>query len=846
MSMQYALIIFEHKTVMEIMSFCCEILGVELPQPTKEDLSNKDMFLPDCSSDHLHVGILWWQVQKLMEMEWTSTEHMNPLPTLEFLVIVHEMFNATLLNKFFRFTSENIKHCCVWFSLRLSWFDKCSAAASKRSRVNTFIPDVPTLRNLKYTISGFINCAEYLLKRGHESIPSNQGSQSCLESTFGAKKEDDATTVQKYTAHNSRFQQADVTISYVNGLRNNKMYDSTHDVIAQARKGNCAVCVVPAKRTNPSETVSKWKDSMLLFQHVFLKARQQRPTRQQSGFREQILAEDIHEICEEYEDIIFDRKALKRGELAELVFPEFKRRNFRTNTMLMLLLKNKQFNEFLILCHGSQLASWWNTFSKGGEFVANFDFILISLFEKCFELMDEWSTQRCTAKNTIDAVKFFDDWQDSANIGTLFCENMPEYLQGDRYLYAILFQSVKAIFHEFVNSLLPAPAKVSTSLKRDNLLYMTHLFGGWAVKKMQGVVKSAAVRVAGSKTRQHYEQIQVALRTMRLLKHDLEGQGILMNDATFCPTDYHQLNKGGLVYIVRDFHSFVNRILLQTYNTMDIEHNGDSCVEIAWDKVENDGQLPDLFDSGWRKVFTASTFPELRGNAKIKEYVYSHLLSSIFHARAAELVKRYQQDRLSRFNSASAKLGLRALLKAKSRESRAGYAAKETEQQNGKRQKLQVNTTVNEARPVVDKDTHIYCICRKRDDGSRMIYCDGCDDWFHPKCLELASVAIDEMEGKKFYCRFCLKFEEFGQTFNDAEFLRGASDGSSGSASNSIATSIQRYGVDETVFLDAGEVELGAEPENTTFAVISTQENEEQPKSAKRKRAQTTFFGMVR
>lgn len=48
----------------------------------------------------------------------------------------------------------------------------------------------------------------------------------------------------------------------------------------------------------------------------------------------------------------------------------------------------------------------------------------------------------------------------------------------------------------------------------------------------------------------------------------------------------------------------------------------------------------------------------------------------------------------------------------------------------------------------------VFCICRKPDYGGQlMISCDGCDEWFHFKCMKL-----NEEHSKliaKFYCKFC-------------------------------------------------------------------------------------------
>ena len=48
-----------------------------------------------------------------------------------------------------------------------------------------------------------------------------------------------------------------------------------------------------------------------------------------------------------------------------------------------------------------------------------------------------------------------------------------------------------------------------------------------------------------------------------------------------------------------------------------------------------------------------------------------------------------------------------------------------------------------------DED-EVYCICRRPDTGKWMIGCDGCDDWFHGQCVNVA-----EEDGRlldKYYC----------------------------------------------------------------------------------------------
>lgn len=50
-------------------------------------------------------------------------------------------------------------------------------------------------------------------------------------------------------------------------------------------------------------------------------------------------------------------------------------------------------------------------------------------------------------------------------------------------------------------------------------------------------------------------------------------------------------------------------------------------------------------------------------------------------------------------------------------------------------------------------DTKLYCTCRSPDDGTWMINCEACDEWFHGRCINLL-----ESDGYKidvFICSTC-------------------------------------------------------------------------------------------
>ncbi|CCF59665.1 hypothetical protein KAFR_0H02560 [Kazachstania africana CBS 2517] len=53
--------------------------------------------------------------------------------------------------------------------------------------------------------------------------------------------------------------------------------------------------------------------------------------------------------------------------------------------------------------------------------------------------------------------------------------------------------------------------------------------------------------------------------------------------------------------------------------------------------------------------------------------------------------------------------------------------------------------------PVTQQE--VYCICKKPDEGELMVGCDGCDDWFHFKCMKIPEVYRSLVFA--FFCPYC-------------------------------------------------------------------------------------------
>uniref|UniRef100_A0A1I7Z6W0 PHD-type domain-containing protein n=1 Tax=Steinernema glaseri TaxID=37863 RepID=A0A1I7Z6W0_9BILA len=50
-------------------------------------------------------------------------------------------------------------------------------------------------------------------------------------------------------------------------------------------------------------------------------------------------------------------------------------------------------------------------------------------------------------------------------------------------------------------------------------------------------------------------------------------------------------------------------------------------------------------------------------------------------------------------------------------------------------------------------DEEVYCICRKPDDGNKMVACDKCEEWFHADCVGFTEEM--DAEEKPYFCKAC-------------------------------------------------------------------------------------------
>lgn len=63
--------------------------------------------------------------------------------------------------------------------------------------------------------------------------------------------------------------------------------------------------------------------------------------------------------------------------------------------------------------------------------------------------------------------------------------------------------------------------------------------------------------------------------------------------------------------------------------------------------------------------------------------------------------------------------------------------------------------SAEEEKILVSPANETFCLCKSEDDGSFMVGCDGCDDWFHPTCV--AATETDISKAELWFCPKCVE-----------------------------------------------------------------------------------------
>ena len=73
-----------------------------------------------------------------------------------------------------------------------------------------------------------------------------------------------------------------------------------------------------------------------------------------------------------------------------------------------------------------------------------------------------------------------------------------------------------------------------------------------------------------------------------------------------------------------------------------------------------------------------------------------------------------------------------------------------------------------------EPEGELYCTCRRPDDGSKMVCCDECEEWFHLRCTDLEE---PPEEAEDWFCKKCVKRiakRAYRSRFIDSAYKPGA------------------------------------------------------------------------
>lgn len=73
----------------------------------------------------------------------------------------------------------------------------------------------------------------------------------------------------------------------------------------------------------------------------------------------------------------------------------------------------------------------------------------------------------------------------------------------------------------------------------------------------------------------------------------------------------------------------------------------------------------------------------------------------------------------------------------------------------------QYDAFVRAPRYAPDSGAELFCVCRKEDNGDLMVACDGCDEWYHFKCMKLDLKWKNLV--KSYQCPFCCVLKSHGK-----------------------------------------------------------------------------------
>jgi len=128
----------------------------------------------------------------------------------------------------------------------------------------------------------------------------------------------------------------------------------------------------------------------------------------------------------------------------------------------------------------------------------------------------------------------------------------------------------------------------------------------------------------------------------------------------------------------------------------------------------------------------------------------------------------------------------------------------------------------------------LYCICRQPDDGQTpMFQCDGCQEWFHAKCIGLSELDMNKMKSKKTYCPNCAPSSDGRKRPSDGTTTAttDSSAGEKGSSSPAHNTAASGSGASADAGSESAAVVKSSENGAADTAAVATEPTKKKAKT---------------
>lgn len=190
---------FDSKTIAEALCHICNVANIEVPIITEKCyINHPKCYQPTLSSTFTNtrkpslIGTLTVKYEYILE-KLTEKKNdiedkydflMPQMSTVEYQIVIHEIFLEVLMCKELHICQNNINGIEQFLHQRMTYFTKWKNSVEDKNASNFIAP--VTWQNLKMTIYGFIGYSKQVLKLGIEYIPMLHLNTSVLEATFSS------------------------------------------------------------------------------------------------------------------------------------------------------------------------------------------------------------------------------------------------------------------------------------------------------------------------------------------------------------------------------------------------------------------------------------------------------------------------------------------------------------------------------------------------------------------------------------------------------------------------------------------------------------------------------------